>query len=177
MLPVGVPGIPKVKMRGACIAALNLRSRKTSQDTNDIGKTCSIYVSNKDKDLSIVIDTGASISLIPRVSNFVRTIKPCALQYLNGLSNTTKVIGEGKFSWIIRDVTEKTRIIKTTVHYVPKATVCIFSPQSYFQEHRGGALHLDQFGTTINLVDKSELTFPYQLSNKLPIILTPDSLC
>ena len=86
------------------------------------------------------------------------------------------MVGQGKVSWTIRDVTGNTRIVETTALYVPDATVRIFSPQSYFQENKQGSLMLNKFGTTLTLADQSTLQFPYQLHNNLPVMFTPEGL-
>ena len=97
---------PRVKMKQYCAALIAATELQPSRHSfADISKECTVYFSNKDKDPPIVIDTGALISLTPLSSDFVGPIRPCLLSHLSGLSNKTKVVGQGKASWTIRDVT------------------------------------------------------------------------
>jgi hypothetical protein len=52
------------------------------------------------------------------------------------------------------------RKIRTTVYYVPEASIRLFSPQTYYR-------------TTLTLKDGSRIDFPYQ-ENNLPLMLTDD---
>ena len=131
-----------------------------------------VYLSDKGDDLlPIVIDSGASISLTANYNNFVGPICPATITELQGLSQTTKVHGVGKVEWTVRDVFGATRTIKPQAYYVPDATVCLFSPQTYFREQQKGHLRLDHSSTTLQLHNGSFLQFPYNANNNLP--LTP----
>jgi hypothetical protein len=63
----------------------------------------SVYFTN-DTDLPIVFDTGASISVSPRESDFISwETKGHLHTHLNGISASTPVLGVGIVRWIIRD--------------------------------------------------------------------------
>ena len=118
----------------------------------------------------IVIDSGASVCLTPFQSDFITPIKDTSLSDLNGLSSTTKVVGEGTVSWTVYDMFGTVRTIKCTAYYVPDASIRLYSPQQYFQERSGGNLYLDQTRTTLTLADGSQLSFPFSCAN-LPWML------
>ena len=48
------------------------------------------------------------------------------------------MVGKGLKEWEIRDLWGVTHVIQTEAYYIPKATIRLFSPQSYFQEQQGG---------------------------------------
>jgi hypothetical protein len=96
----------------------------------------SVYFSNQQDDLPIVIDSG----MTPNCSDFIDELRPAPMNELNGLSLTTAVGGFGTVEWMIRDLFGTTRTICTQAYYVPQATICLFSPQAYFQ-----AMHAGQY--------------------------------
>ena len=139
---------------------------------SSISKQMTVYLSNKGDDLlPIVIDTGASISLTANYNDFVGPIHPATITELQGLSHTTKVHGIGKVEWTVRDMFGATRTIKTEAYYVPDATVCLSSPQTYFQEQQKGHLTLDHSSTTLQLHSGSTLQFPYNTNSNLLVML------
>lgn len=52
----------------------------------------------------IMIDTGASISVTPHLSDFVGPLQKSDIAVLHGLSTDTQVVGYGDIEWSIRDV-------------------------------------------------------------------------
>ena len=130
---------------------------------------------NPDADLPIVIDSGASISITPNIRDFIGKIEPCKMTALTGLTNTTPVVGRGIVHWDVVDIFGVTRAIKTTAYYVPDATIRLYSPQAYFQEHQSGSLLMDHRRTKLFLADGSCLEFPYNHGNNLPLML-PDQI-
>jgi hypothetical protein len=54
-----------------------------------VSDTASVYCSHKDDCVSIVIDTGASVSVTPVLTNFLRHLRPCATANLKSLRGTT----------------------------------------------------------------------------------------
>jgi hypothetical protein len=132
----------------------------------------SIYIFQDEADiLPIVIDSGASISITPNLKDFVSEIKPAGARELKGLSNSTKVHGVGMVEWTVRDLYGSTRTIRTKAYYVPKATIRLFSPQTYFEENKAGSLVMDWKRTKLFLADASELEFPYNQGSNLPLML------
>ena len=162
----------KCRSQAALVAAMNL------SHVHDLGsqaveafETRSVYFS-KNEELPIVIDTGASLSLTPTLSDFIGDIKPCKLKELTGLSTKTSVVGVGTVEWTICDLFGVVRTLRTTAYYVPSATIRLFSPQSYFKEYRGGQCLVTEKRTVLTLFDGSELEFPFNPGSNLPLTLT-----
>ena len=123
-------------------------------------------------DYPIVIDTGASISVSPNLSDFVDGVSEAHVQDLKGLNHTTKVCGMGMVEWTVYDVRDSIRTIRTMVFYVPDATIRLFSPQTYFHEGgETGHLHCDKDRAVLRLNDEFELIFPYNFETNLPFML------
>jgi hypothetical protein len=120
-----------------------------------------------------VIDTGASVSVTPVLTDFIGPLRPCTTANLKGLSGSTEVIGEVMVKWLVRDMFGNKRKIRTTAYYVPEASIRLFSPQTYFKEKKAGSLLITHDRTTLTLKDGSRMDLPYQ-ENNLPIILTDD---
>jgi hypothetical protein len=121
----------------------------------------------------IVIDTGASISVTPVLTDFIGPLRPCATVNLKVLSGSTEVIGEVTVSWLVRGMFGNKRKIRTTAYYVPEASIRLFSHQTYFKEKKAGSLLITHDRTTLTLKDGSRMDFPYQ-ENNLPLMLTDD---
>jgi hypothetical protein len=136
-----------------------------------VSATESVYCSHKDDCVPIVIDTGASISVTPVITDLLGPLRPCATANLKGLSGTTEVIGEGTVNWLVRDMFGNKRKIRTTAYYILEASICILSPQTYFKEKKAGSLQITHDRMTLTLKDGSRLDFPYQ-DNNLPLMLT-----
>ena len=101
LLPTGTIE-PKVKTKQyQNILIVATEFQPSWRNSMDISKECTIYLLNKDKDPPIMIDTGALISLTSLRLDFVGPIRPCLFSHLSGLSNKTKVVGQGKVSWTI----------------------------------------------------------------------------
>ena len=109
--------------------------------------------------------------MLPSHLPLVGLIRPATITELQGLSHTTKGHGISKVEWTVRDVFGATRTIKTEAYCVPDATVCLFSPQTYFQEQQKGHLTLDHSSRTLQLHDGSTLQFPYNNNSNLPLML------
>jgi hypothetical protein len=140
---------------------------------NAVSATASVYCSHKKDCVPIVIDNGASVSVTPVLTDFIRPLRPCATANLKGLSGSPEVIGEGTVNWLVRDMFGNKRKIRTTAYYVPEASIRIFSPQTYFKEKKAGSLLITHDRTTLTLKDGSRMDFPYQ-ENNLPLVLTDD---
>jgi hypothetical protein len=132
-----------------------------------------VYCSYKDNYVPIVIGTGASVSVTPVLTDFLGPLRPCAMTNIKGLSGTTEVIGEGTVNWLVRDVFGNKRKIRTTVYYVPEASIRLFSPHTYFKEKKADSLQITHDRMTLTLKDGSRLDFPYQ-ENNLPLMLTDE---
>jgi hypothetical protein len=131
----------------------------------------SVYFTPQREQCPIVLDTGASISLTPYREDFMGDIEKCKMKKLNGLTDSTAIMGQGKVAWTIVDVFGVIRTIRATAYYVPDATIRLFSPQTYFQEHNAGSCTIEARRTSLTLADGSTMEFPYQSNNNLPMML------
>ena len=123
------------------------------------------------------MDTGASISISPVQSDFVSPLSTPAQASLNQVNGTASVEGEGTICWKVEDINGNQCELPTNGYYVPSATVCLFSPQTYVKEQRKQTcLHLDSHGITLTLADGKLLCFPIGSGNNLPFMLTINSL-
>jgi hypothetical protein len=131
-----------------------------------------LYLSCKDNDLPIVIDSGASFLVSPTISDFVGAIQPCYTTHLNGLKGKINVVGEGDVEWTVQDIFGTTRKLCSTAYYIPDASVRLFSPHTYFQKWSAGSFKMDYKGTYLTLKDVTTLAFPYNAGSTLPLMLT-----
>jgi hypothetical protein len=127
--------------------------------------------------MPVVIDTGASVSLTPLLSDFVSPLVPTALTELKGLTSKTHVVGRGMVEWPISDFWNVPGVIRTQAYYVPNASIRLFSPQSYFQEHESqqGRCVIQGKKVSLELHDNTILEFPYNPGNNLPLMLMDES--
>jgi hypothetical protein len=130
-----------------------------------------VYFTPTEEEYPVVLDSGASTSIMPYRDDFIGMIKPCKMKSLKGLTDTTPVIGRGWVEWSIVDVFGVIRTIKTRAYFVPLAKIRLFSPQAYFQEHDAGHCVMNARSTTLTLADDSVLVFPNQQFNNLPFML------
>lgn len=130
------------------------------------------YVSSIATELPIAVDTGASISITPNLTDFIGPLVQCSTKTLQGLQGGVAVVGHGTVSWTVRDTNGCIRNIRTKAFYVPAARIRLLSPQTYFQEHQAG--HMTVNGTTLTMVlpEGSTLSFLFSPSNNLPLIYT-----
>jgi hypothetical protein len=130
-----------------------------------------IYFSDLLDELPIVINSGATFSLSPNRNDFIGPLQPSPVNVLNGLSGTATVQGVGMVEWTIRDLFGITRKIRAQAFYVPIATIRLFSPQAYFQEHEAGQYVMTAKHCVLTLADGSLLEFPYNHESNLPLML------
>jgi hypothetical protein len=136
-----------------------------------------IYVSTNKEDLPIVIDTGASCTITPTLSDFISTPTKSDTASLGSLTTVqTKVSGQGLIEWDIEDVNGVLKKLRTTSYYVPEATIRLFSPQAYFKANPKGSLTLNIDGIFIHMPCGTSLKFPIQSGSNLPIMLTRQAL-
>jgi hypothetical protein len=122
-------------------------------------------------EVPIVLDTGASFSLTPFESDFVRGLTPSKATEMTGITDAVKIEGIGTVEWPIVDIFGRCRTITTQAYYVPQAGIRLFSPQVYFQDEGKGRCVVTDYNVTLTLSDDSELQFPYHQSSNLPFML------
>jgi hypothetical protein len=126
---------PRVKTCNAFLETANLSRdllplhKKENENQYFTPTKLTIYHSCDEHELSIVIDSGASLAVTPILKDFVGFIKPSNLTSLQGISARTNVKGEGTVCWIIRDPLGQVHQLRTKAYYVPGAKIRLFSPQ------------------------------------------------
>jgi hypothetical protein len=138
----------------------------------DISSTSSVYQARNSPELSIVIDSGASVSVTPRIRDFCGPLQKYPTKFLDGLSSKTEVLGMGKVTWEVQDSYCIKNTITEMAYYVPTANIRCFSSKVYFDEQNGGSDHMERGMTRLTLGDGTPLTFPYQQGSKLSMMLT-----
>jgi hypothetical protein len=151
--------------------SLQQKEKLSSKNVVALTRNRSVYFSNKPGDLPIVIDTGASLSLTPIWDDFIGNLEETPLSKLIGLSSKTEVIGVGTVEFTIQVLFGVVRTIHTRAYYVPKATIRLFSPQSYFQEQDAGSCMVTSKRTVLTLANGTSLEFPYDNGSNLPLML------
>ena len=131
------------------------------------------YLSGHDSsDMPIVFDTGASFSVSPLASDFVSDLETPSVDRMTGLADSVLIEGVGWVEWPIRDMFGNVHRIKTRAYFVPKATIRLFSPQTYFQESatKSGRSEFDHASLTFTTHDGNRLQFPYHPGSNLPVM-------
>jgi len=144
---------------------------KTIFEFDNLNTSRSIYFSNGNDNLPIVLDSGASLSITPNRNDFIQDLSVSDVSELKGLSHTEHVVGKGVVEWTIRDVFGTVRTIRTTAYYVPAASIRLFSPQQYFSETSSGSLLLTHRHANFVLHDGTDLEFPYNAGSNLQLML------
>jgi hypothetical protein len=137
----------------------------------EVARTPHVLHAVDDPNIPIIIDTGASISISPTISDFVGPIRPPSIDRLQGLGDGCQVDGEGTIEWEIRDVVGTIRTLRTSGYLARKAPIRLFSPQTYFKEQEDGYMHVDCQRTELTLHDGTLLTFPYA-DNNIPYMMS-----
>jgi Reverse transcriptase (RNA-dependent DNA polymerase) len=131
-----------------------------------------VYLSEgiAEKEVPIILDTGASFSLSPFKSDFIKGPSKSQVSELTGITDTVKVEGVGVVEWPIVDIFGQSKIIRTHAYYVPQADIRLFSPQTYLQENRGGECVVTYSHVTLTTPDGIELQFPYNHKSNIPFM-------
>jgi hypothetical protein len=121
--------------------------------------------------IPIVIDSGATMSLTPVLSDFITPLQVPEHANIRQVNGLIKIEGVGQVRWHMRDLFGSTVTVETTAYYIPCADVRLFSPQVYLQDNPGGE-YIMQYNRTILQTNSGEtLVVPYHYSNNLPMIL------
>ena len=136
-----------------------------------------VFTSTIVGELPIVIDTGASNSITPVLTDFTDSLSTPNISSLGSLTSAkTPVTGQGPIAWNIEDANGVRSTINTTAYYVPTATIRLFSPQVYTAANPTANLHLDHRGLSLKLATNVTVHFPIQSNNNLPFMLTEQAL-
>ena len=129
------------------------------------------YNASSRDDVPIAIDSGASHSLTPFAEDFTDHLEDTTLEQLQGLNARADVKGEGWVEWMVQDYCDTKRMIRTRAHYVPTATIRLFSPQCHLQQEGSGELKMTKNETIPQLSDQTELEFPCNCHSNLPLMM------
>jgi hypothetical protein len=133
------------------------------------------YIMKNSDGMPIVFDTEASMSVSPVREDFIGDLDPPTTYALHGLKGKIDVLGTGTLTWTVFDVHGVTRSITTRAHYIPEASIRLFSPQVYFNE-QGGMSCLTKDKMLLALKDGTEMEFPYNSGSNIPLMLTKPPL-
>jgi len=78
----------------------------------------------------IVVDSGASKSIMPDPSEFVGPTMPMDSP-IQGLSATTKIKGIGTVRWHMMDSLGTTTTLETSAYYIPEAYIRLFRKYTF----------------------------------------------
>jgi hypothetical protein len=88
--------------------------------------------------LSIIFNTGASLAIMPELSDFVEPPKPLArTMRLGGIENGIEIAGIDIIAWTFNAKDGLEVKIHTEAYYVPAAKQRILSPQHLFNKKKG----------------------------------------
>ena len=100
--------------------------------------------------LLTVIDTGASMSITPVLSNFTSPIKKPNIDFLDSITDTkTPVQEQGPISWNVKDIIGVQSIIDTIEYWVSSAIIRLFPPQTNTAVNPTVSLYLDKDGVCL----------------------------
>jgi hypothetical protein len=127
-------------------------------------------------DIPIVIDSGCLFSVTLFWDDFTTPLSATAETKKTGLSDSINIEGVGWVDWPVQDVFNQVALLRTKAYYVPKACICLFSSQTYFQENDRGladpsaSLHQDHEKVILTMALGEELVYNYQPHSNLPLM-------
>ena len=117
---------------------------------------------------TIIIDTGASLSISNNKNNFPEGIEPCDIE-LQGIGSGLHVKGKGKVCWRFQRSDGGFVVIKCMAYYTPDMKFNLFSPQSYFMKENGeGEFKMNRNGIYFYLNSKESFKISLTSAN-LPV--------
>jgi GAG-pre-integrase domain/Zinc knuckle len=121
------------------------------------------------KQIEILWDTGATLSVTPHKIDFVTEIKECDTpRVMKGLAKGLNIAGTGEVAYTVRAQDGTDLVIRTPAYYVPQATRRILSPQAFFQYYgKKGSSEQNYKGIVLKVHDK-EFHIGYNQVNNLP---------
>jgi hypothetical protein len=94
------------------------------------------------------VDTGATCCISPCKEDFISYFSSAAK--IRDLSGVNTVAGEDMLCWRVHDASGREHTIELKGYHIPKASVCLLSPQSLFQSLRGhGEQDISKFSITL----------------------------
>ena len=132
-----------------------------------------VYFGNGMHSNPVVFDTGASISLSNKQSDFIEWYDDgnTTQRKVQGVSSTTAVQGYGRVRWHFTDDKGSPQSIEVDAYYIPESPVRLLSPQRYFDENPRGGMLISSKRTRFLFENQATITFQ-SLTNgsvKLPV--------
>ena len=117
---------------------------------------------------TIIIDTGASLSISNNEKDFPDGIEPCDIE-LQGIGSGLRVKGKGKVRWRFQRSDGGFVVIECMAYYAPEMKFNLFSPQSYFMKENGeGEFKMNRNGIYFYLNSKESFKISLTSAN-LPV--------
>ncbi len=116
---------------------------------------------------SLIIDSGTSVCITPFKTDVV-SYKPSTMK-IKDLSSSNQVTGKGIVKWSFRDKDGTSVHIEVPGYHMPKAEVCLLSPQVLLQTI-GGHSNQTANGIDISLNNGINISATYCKQSNLPII-------
>ena len=124
----------------------------------------------QDHEHSIVLDTGASISVSPFKDDFLSWDKHSSLPTLQSLTGTASVLGYGMVNWPVQTDQGLVHSIKTKAYFVPDAAVRLLSPQRYISTSTERSLSMLPSAIKFQLDRNSSVTLAYSGLPSVPLV-------
>jgi len=118
-------------------------------------------------DLPLIVDTGASVSITPALTDFI-TYEPCDAS-IKDLSSQNKVAGRGLVRWTVLDSRGLPCALQVRAYHVPNADVRLLSPQGLF-DTGGGSGSITNMRVVLNLASGRVLHADVCRVSKLPVL-------
>jgi len=126
-------------------------------------------VSDNESTFPIVIDSGATASVMYHKEDYIDTIKLSQFHQMQGLAEHLDIMGHGTIQWIVNLDNGKPITITTQAYNVPSITICLLSPQDYFHQLHTGHAIINPKNIQLFWLPEQILTVPFDVTNNLPI--------
>jgi hypothetical protein len=131
-------------MSEADLAAIPEWIQKSFTDVPEYTET------EKQKLLKVIWDSGESLSISNKGSDFVGSLDEAPTAHLRGLANVVRIEGVGDLAWTFLNCRGMLRMLKLPAYYVPTAGIRLLSTSSLLQEYPNEFLHADQTGVRLS---------------------------
>jgi len=127
--------------------------------------------------VSLILDTGASVSITHSPADFISSIRPVQHTTLQGIAEGLTVKGLGTVRYAVQDDAGKVRHLTIPdVLYVPDCPSRLICPRQLLQSTRDPAATMQVNADHVQICfEQSLITVPYHVRSHLPILTTvPD---
>lgn len=104
-----------------------------------------------DSSLSVIWDSGASITISPDKRDFVgKVVKPSTMTQLKGIAKGLRIEGEGRVCWSFHDTNGQLRTLELPAYYVLKIRVRLLSTTSLLQTYHDKTIKVEAHQLTLS---------------------------